>query len=198
MRRAFAVGRLGWTGVANLGTVTDPLPPEKSTSEPTPTRPLPAVPERPVPARSEPARFEPGRATPVTRPLTRFDDDPAIAYPVTSPYPQPPYPAQWPYGGYIPPMAPPTNGMAVASLVCSLLGLVLCPVSCGLVSLVGAILGHVARGQVRERREAGDGVALAGIIVGWVGFGIMFLVCAGYLLLVLGFGLFGATVPDQQ
>ena len=37
---------------------------------------------------------------------------------------------------------------------------------------VGAIMGHIARRQIQERGEQGDGFALAGIIVGWVTTGI--------------------------
>jgi hypothetical protein len=72
--------------------------------------------------------------------------------------------------------APRTNPLAIASLVCALCGLVLC----GVPSIVGAILGHVARRQIRERGEAGDGLALAGIISGWIIFGLMLLLGIGY------------------
>jgi hypothetical protein len=72
--------------------------------------------------------------------------------------------------------------MAVASLVCSIAGLVTCGLSCGVVSLVGAILGHAARRQIRERGEGGDGMAVAGIIIGWIGAALVFLVCGGYLI----------------
>jgi hypothetical protein len=36
------------------------------------------------------------------------------------------------------------------------------------IGIVGAILGHVARRQIRDRQEAGDGMALAGVIIGWI------------------------------
>jgi hypothetical protein len=53
-----------------------------------------------------------------------------------------------------------TNGMAIASLVLSLVG----------ISLPGAILGHVARNQIKKNpNQEGSGLALAGIIVGWIG-----------------------------
>ena len=74
--------------------------------------------------------------------------------------------------------SPSTNGMAIASLVCSLAGLA----TCGLTSIVGAILGHVARRQIRERGEGGDGLALAGIISGWI---IFALAAAGIALYVV-------------
>jgi hypothetical protein len=56
-----------------------------------------------------------------------------------------------------------TNGMAVASLILSLIGFATC-----ITAPIGAILGHVARKQIRERGESGDGLALGGIIVGWI------------------------------
>jgi tetratricopeptide (TPR) repeat protein len=63
------------------------------------------------------------------------------------------------------PPAPParTNSLAIASLVLSLCGLLFC-----VSAPVGAVIGHVARGQIRDRGENGDGLALAGIIVGWL------------------------------
>jgi hypothetical protein len=33
-------------------------------------------------------------------------------------------------------------------------------------------MGHKARRQLRERNEDGDGLALTGIIVGWIGFAL--------------------------
>jgi hypothetical protein len=108
------------------------------------------------------------------------------AYP-TSPYPQPPpayIPPQPAYGaaypGYVTPVMMPaqsTNGMAIASLVLSLCGLF----TCGVTSLVGAILGHVSRRQIRERGEGGDGMALAGIVTGWIIFGLGILGVGAYI-----------------
>jgi hypothetical protein len=67
-----------------------------------------------------------------------------------------------------------TNGMAIASMVVSIASI---PGLCvygfgGFLGLVGAILGHVARRQIRTRYEEGAGMALAGIIVGWIGTGL--------------------------
>jgi hypothetical protein len=54
-----------------------------------------------------------------------------------------------------------TNGKAIASLVLSLLGF----------SILGVIFGHIARGEIRRSNntQTGDGLALAGLIIGWVG-----------------------------
>ena len=105
-----------------------------------------------------------------------------------SPYSAQPYSAQ-PYAtpgyqqpGYVPQPYPvyaqtkSTNGLAIAALVCSIAGVA----TCGVTGIVGAILGHIARKQISERGEDGDGLALAGIIVGWI-------IAAGYALFVVGY-----------
>jgi prepilin-type processing-associated H-X9-DG protein len=65
------------------------------------------------------------------------------------------------------PAAPPSAGMAVTSLVLSLVGLVLCP----LTSLPGLIVGIVALVRANETppRASGKGMAIAGIVVGGLG-----------------------------
>ena len=60
------------------------------------------------------------------------------------------------------------NGLAIASLILSILGF----------SIVGAILGHVALSQIKRTNEAGSWLAIAGIILGWVSF-------AGFLLVLI-------------
>jgi hypothetical protein len=80
--------------------------------------------------------------------------------------PQPYYPG-YPYG-YAPPRE--TEGLAIAALIVScaaVLGLCTWGVG-GLLGIVGAILGHVARRRIRLNGRSGDGMALAGIIVGWI------------------------------
>jgi Domain of unknown function (DUF4190)/Protein of unknown function (DUF2510) len=81
------------------------------------------------------------------------------------------------YGyGAMAPVAPSTNGFAIASLVCSIVGLAMC----GVPGILGVIFGHVARGQIRSSngRETGEGLALAGLIIGY-------LWIAGILLVVV-------------
>ena len=34
------------------------------------------------------------------------------------------------------------------------------------------IMGHIARRQIREGNQAGDGLAVAGLVVGWIGLAI--------------------------
>lgn len=68
--------------------------------------------------------------------------------------------------GYYPPPAqvPPTNGLAVGSLVCSLVGMLM-----PLMLVPGLVMGHVARDQIRTREQRGDGLAVAGLVFGYLG-----------------------------
>ncbi|MFO7165270.1 MAG: DUF4190 domain-containing protein [Mycolicibacterium hassiacum] len=89
---------------------------------------------------------------------------PPPAYPPPA-YPAPGYP-QPGYGPYPPPT--PTNGLAIASLVCSMLGLI-----CGCVfSVPGIVLGLIALNQTKTSGGEGRGLAIAGIALS----------CAGLLL----------------
>jgi len=77
-------------------------------------------------------------------------------------YPPYGYGQQVPYGA---PATKKTNGLAVASLVCSCAGILFF----GVPGIVGIIFGFVARSQIRRSNGAqgGEGLALAGIIVGF-------------------------------
>ncbi len=77
-------------------------------------------------------------------------------------------------GGY--PAAQPkrNNGFAIASFVCSLVG-ILC---CAIPSVVGIILGFIALSQIKKTGQDGSGMALAGVIIGFV-------VLAGWTLLMI-------------
>ena len=74
-----------------------------------------------------------------------------------------------------------TNGFAVAALVLGILGWSMLPV---LGSIGAIIFGHIARGQIRRSNgnEDGDGLALAGLILGWVSVGLAILAIAAILL----------------
>jgi hypothetical protein len=124
----------------------------------------------------DPASGQPAYVDPIS-------GQPAPGYPAQSspaqPYPQ--YPTapgydyqQQAYPGYGAPMMAPagrTNGMAIAAMVISLVGLISfwCYALPGIIfGAVGAIMGHVAKRQAAERQEQGGGMALAGIIIGWI------------------------------
>ena len=90
--------------------------------------------------------------------------------PYTSPppYGQPPY-GQPPYGyGYAPPDRG-TNGMAIASMVLGIVWVY------WIGSILALVFGYIARGQIRESGQKGDGMAIAGIVLGWVGVGFLLL-----------------------
>lgn len=71
--------------------------------------------------------------------------------------------------GYYQAMVPvtPTNGLAIGSLVCGILEFF----TLGLAAIPAVILGHLARGQIRRTGERGDGMAIAGLILGWMAIG---------------------------
>lgn len=83
--------------------------------------------------------------------------------------PQPPYPPPPNYYQQHPPYAMPrtTNGLAIASMVLGILWIY------WIGSILALIFGYVARNQIRERNQGGDGMAIAGIVLGWIGVGFM-------------------------
>jgi peptidyl-prolyl cis-trans isomerase B (cyclophilin B) len=62
------------------------------------------------------------------------------------------------------PQSTQTNGLAIAALITSFF-----------VSILGIILGFVALNQIKTSGEQGRGLALAGIIIGFVSIGIVLL-----------------------
>jgi Domain of unknown function (DUF4190) len=63
---------------------------------------------------------------------------------------------------------PPTSGLAVASLVLSILGLVSGCCSFGIFSILAVIFGHAAMGETRNGRKSGQGMAVAGLVMGYI------------------------------
>jgi hypothetical protein len=56
-----------------------------------------------------------------------------------------------------------TNPLAIASIVCGMVALVLGPLA-----LLAIVSGHIARGQVHRTGEGGRGMAPAGLILGYL------------------------------
>ncbi|MEU6710890.1 DUF4190 domain-containing protein [Nonomuraea sp. NPDC046802] len=99
-------------------------------------------------------------------------------------------------GYYGPPQQPrSTNGMAVASLVLGIIGLIFC----GLTSIPGVILGHIALNKIKRTGEEGHGMAMGGLvtsyitvvlwILGWLIFG-------GLLLSMIGLSAAATSTYD--
>ncbi|MEU4510333.1 DUF4190 domain-containing protein [Nonomuraea wenchangensis] len=104
-----------------------------------------------------------------------------------------------PSGGYgynpyaaPPPPQRPTNGMAVASLVLGIVGLI----SCGLTSIVGVILGHIALARIKRSGEEGQGMAVAGLVTSYIMVVINVLLLiwfGGMILSIIGLGAAAST-----
>lgn len=71
------------------------------------------------------------------------------------------------------------NGMAIASMV---LGICVF-FTCGFTGLIAVPLGHIARSKIRNSAtpQSGDGMALAGLIMGYLGVAIF----VGYMVLIV-------------
>jgi hypothetical protein len=102
----------------------------------------------------------------------------------------PPPGAIYPGAGYPAPGVPPypgatgprTSGLAIASLVTGLF--FWCWVIPGIVSIV---LGHIALESIEDSggTKTGRGMAIAGIVLGWVGIGVVALLVIGWFVAVL-------------
>ncbi|OXM58932.1 hypothetical protein CFP71_00135 [Amycolatopsis thailandensis] len=112
-------------------------------------------------------------------------------------YPQDPYGQQQPYGqqppygqpypqpgygyGYGAPQPPQDQGLAIAALVVSIASLVACT---GLLSVIGVIMGHIAHSKAKRGEAGGQGMALAAIIIGYLGIAII--VALALLVVIVG------------
>jgi hypothetical protein len=77
---------------------------------------------------------------------------------------------------YYPPMVavPPTNGLAIGAMMCGIAEVF----TFGLAAIPAVILGHLARAQIKQTGERGDGMAVAGLVLGY-------LAIAGWALVIL-------------
>jgi hypothetical protein len=128
------------------GASTPPQPPFETAPPPPPPLPPPPPPPPPQgywsggPGHSQPA-------------------PPPPSYPPGYHTPYPGYPGQPGYRV----ATTGTNGFAIASLVLGILWF------WGVTSILALVFGYIALRQVRERHENGRGMALAGVILGWIG-----------------------------
>jgi small-conductance mechanosensitive channel len=60
-----------------------------------------------------------------------------------------------------------TNGFAIASLVLGIVWIY------WIGSILALVFGYVAKNQIRRTGEGGSGLATAGIVLGWVGVGVL-------------------------
>ncbi len=91
---------------------------------------------------------------------------------------------------YPPPQRNTTSSLAIVSLVFGVLAWVMLPF---VGALVAVICGHLARGEIRrapvDQRLEGDGMAVAGLVLGYVQLTLsVLLVVFVIVMLVFGFG----------
>lgn len=116
---------------------------------------------------------------------------PNAAYPQNAQYPgdYPPVPPQYPAYGtpaypsyYAGPMPQSTNGMAIASLACSIASYFVLPV---IGAILGVIFGHMALSQLKASQEQGRGMAVAGLVIGYIHLALFVLVLLFIILFVI-------------
>jgi hypothetical protein len=80
---------------------------------------------------------------------------------------------------------PKTNGYAIASLVCGIVWI------WGIGSILALVFGYSAKAQIDRSggREGGRGLAVAGIVLGWVG-------VAGLIIFLLMLAAVSSTSPE--
>ena len=101
---------------------------------------------------------------------------------------------------YAPPMypgpaigvAPPTNQLAIVSLVAGIASYVMLPV---IGAVVAVITGHMARSQIKRTGESGNGLALAGLIPGYVHLALGLIVLL--VIVVVFFGILGLVATQH-
>ena len=89
------------------------------------------------------------------------------------------YPPGYPPAYGYPPPPRPTNALAIASLICAFL---LAP--------LGVVFGHISLSQIKRSGEDGRGLAIAGLVIGYL------LTVLGALVLVFTFVVTRAIVED--
>lgn len=137
----------------------------------------PVTPEQQYPAASPyPTQAPPAYSAPLP--------PAAPAYPAAAPG-TPGYPAAPAYAAA--PTAPRTNTMSIISMISSLVGWF----SFGVLCVVGVILGHISLKQIKNNGESGRGMALTGVIVGYIGIAGWIL---GLILVFLVLGIAGASI----
>jgi uncharacterized protein YacL len=72
-----------------------------------------------------------------------------------------------------------TNVLAIVSLVSSFF-----------ISIVGIITGHIALSQIKKTGEQGRGLAIAGLIIGYIG------LVVGIILAIVWFAILGAAISS--
>lgn len=159
----------------------------------TPPSVIPPAPPAPgVSAAPAPTQSYPGAAPSFSPPPAAPGYGVAPAQQPYAPQQQQGYPI---YGGQYVPASRPTSGLAITSLICGIAGVVLfwlfLPM---LASIVAVITGHMALRQIQaDPSLGGRGMAIAGVIMGYVMSAFLVLSIAITLISIVFFGAF--TLP---
>lgn len=94
--------------------------------------------------------------------------------------PAPPYIGQQPAPQY-PQSQAPMNVLAILSLIAAIVGFF----TLGIISVAAVVLGHIALSQIKKRLDRGRGMAIAGLIIGYVGTAIWAFILVVWM--VIGF-----------
>jgi Domain of unknown function (DUF1707)/Domain of unknown function (DUF4190) len=73
-------------------------------------------------------------------------------------------PPAWPVPAYLPPQATGTNSLAIASMVLGVAEFF----TAGLTAIPAVVCGHIARRQMKQTAERGDGLATSGLVLGYM------------------------------
>lgn len=85
------------------------------------------------------------------------------------------------------PAAAPTNTMAIVSMISSIIGWF----AFGSLCIVGVILGHISLKQIKTSGEGGRGMALTGVIMGYIGIAGWVI---GLIIFFVVLGIAGASI----
>ena len=121
----------------------------------------------------QPQQPDPYQQQPQQQPY-QYPQQPYSGQPYSGqPYPQYQQPG---YPGYGMPMAAggQTNTMAILALVFAFV-----------FSPLGIVFGHIAKKQIRERNEQGEGLATAGLIIGYIFTALYVIGCAFYIIVII-------------
>ena len=86
-----------------------------------------------------------------------------------------------------------TSSLAIVSLIFGILGWVMLP---GVGAIVAVICGHMARAEIRREPPGtveGDGMAIAGLILGWVSIVLGIVMIAIFVLFMAGLAIYGGS-----
>jgi RNA polymerase subunit RPABC4/transcription elongation factor Spt4 len=86
--------------------------------------------------------------------------------------------------------AKPTNGLAIAGFITSLVSMILC---CGSISLISLILSIIGVVDAKKKNGSGNGLAIAGIVISVVG--ILLVIITSFLF---GLGAFVDIIEEYE